>query len=300
MLEWLSGDPLVGILTTIGFFSFLIIGRYTRIRKMKRSEQPIALEMAASAIRNDPRVRGLDARIKLVSAVAAIFAVVFMTHWQTTLIILGGSIALVAYSHVSLKVYLKRLLYPSYIIILVAIIQPFTYGSTIIATVSGLSLNIFQEGVAFGILVFTRALAAVSVLNLLILVTPMETIMDSLHWFKVPTIILDTMTLMYRYISIISEESGRMRKAQESRLGYAKSVGIARKLANFSIIAGMLLTRAFDRAMRVGDAMISRGYMGTSNIFSYSTGKLRHKDSFIGLLMITIIVGIVIFDLFFV
>lgn len=30
MLEWLSGDPLVGILTTISFFIFLPIGRKVR------------------------------------------------------------------------------------------------------------------------------------------------------------------------------------------------------------------------------------------------------------------------------
>ena len=28
MLEWLEGDPLAGIGTTIGFFVFLIIGHY--------------------------------------------------------------------------------------------------------------------------------------------------------------------------------------------------------------------------------------------------------------------------------
>lgn len=33
MLEWLSGDPLCGIGTTVGFFTFLILGRYVR-RKM--------------------------------------------------------------------------------------------------------------------------------------------------------------------------------------------------------------------------------------------------------------------------
>ncbi len=36
MLEWLSGDPLVGILITIGFFTFLIIGRSMKLRKMNR------------------------------------------------------------------------------------------------------------------------------------------------------------------------------------------------------------------------------------------------------------------------
>jgi hypothetical protein len=39
MLEWLSGDPLTGILTTIGFFVFLIIGRYVKLRKMRRKKQ---------------------------------------------------------------------------------------------------------------------------------------------------------------------------------------------------------------------------------------------------------------------
>lgn len=39
MLEWLLGDPLVGILTTVGFFVFLIIGRKLKLRKMKRSKQ---------------------------------------------------------------------------------------------------------------------------------------------------------------------------------------------------------------------------------------------------------------------
>ena len=53
--------------------------------------------------------------------------------------------------------------------------------------------------------------------------------MDSLRWFKVPSVITDTMMLMFRYISLISEESTRIRKAQESRLGYSHKVGITQK-----------------------------------------------------------------------
>jgi hypothetical protein len=39
MFEWIAGDPLVGILTTIGFFTFLIIGRAVKVRKMKRNQK---------------------------------------------------------------------------------------------------------------------------------------------------------------------------------------------------------------------------------------------------------------------
>lgn len=36
MLEWLTGDPLVGMLTTIGFFTFLIIGRKIKLNRMNK------------------------------------------------------------------------------------------------------------------------------------------------------------------------------------------------------------------------------------------------------------------------
>jgi cobalt/nickel transport system permease protein len=138
----------------------------------------------------------------------------------------------------------------------------------------------------------------VAILNLLILVTPMEKVLDSLRWFKIPTAITDTMMLMFRYISLLSEESARIRKAQESRLGYSKSVSIIKKLNNFGTLAGMLLARSFDRALKVGDAMVSRGYTGAPNLFAYSTTKLSRKDSLIGVLAILAVIGLLLIDLF--
>ena len=32
---WLAGDPLNGILTIIGFFTFIIVGRALRLRQLK-------------------------------------------------------------------------------------------------------------------------------------------------------------------------------------------------------------------------------------------------------------------------
>ena len=85
-----------------------------------------------------------------------------------------------------------------------------------------LNLAIYDVGINFGLLIFTRCLAAVSVLNLLILINPMEKILDALRWFHIPSVIVDTMMLMFRYISLISDETARIHKAQESRLGYRK------------------------------------------------------------------------------
>lgn len=38
MIEWLIGDSLVGILTTISFFVFLLIGRNIKLKRMKRDK----------------------------------------------------------------------------------------------------------------------------------------------------------------------------------------------------------------------------------------------------------------------
>jgi energy-coupling factor transporter transmembrane protein EcfT len=125
----------------------------------------------------------------------------------------------------------------------------------------------------------------------------MEEIMDSLRWFKVPTVITDTMMLMFRYISLISDESTRIRKAQESRLGYSRKVSVWQKLINFGTLAGMLMARSFDRAIQVGDAMVSRCYTGAYNLFSYSTKKIPKKDMLIGLLTILAMTGLVVIDI---
>ncbi|MGZ4849863.1 MAG: cobalt ECF transporter T component CbiQ [Candidatus Bathyarchaeia archaeon] len=255
-------------------------------------------------IRGNSPLHRIDARIKVICAFTVIFGVVFLMHWEIPLVVFGIGIGLVFYARSDCKLYFKRLLYPLYIIIFIAAIQPFTNvivggkPSIVVAVLPLLNLPIYQAGIDFGLLIFTRCLAAVAILNLLILITPMERIMDSLRWFKVPSVIVDTMMLMFRYISLISDESARIRKAQESRLGYSKKVGMRKILVNFGTLAGMLVARSFDRAIQVGDAMISRGYSGTSSLFTYATQKLPRKDVLIGLLVIFAMLTLVIMDLY--
>jgi cobalt/nickel transport system permease protein len=195
-----------------------------------------------------------------------------------------------------LKGYFKRLLYPFVIAIFVAVVQLFT-GTHIAATIPYLGWHIYSEGITFAILIFARVLSAASILNLLITVTPMETLLDSLAWFRVPSVILDTTMLMYRYISVVSDEKNRIYKAQESRCGYTKSVSVFRKLSNYGTVGGMLLVKSFDRALKVGDAMVSRGYTGTSSLFSYSTKKMAKKDVAIGVLVVSAVVALLLIDI---
>lgn len=246
----------------------------------------------------DSALHKLDARIKVLCAIISIFCIVFLTHWYMPLIFFAVCFGLVIYTRASLKVYCKRLLIPVSLVAFIGIIMPFTYGKTIIARVPWLMLPIYSQGIYFGVLVFTRCISAVSVLNLLILVTPITEVMDSLAWFRMPAVIVDTMMLMFRYIGILSDESTRMYRAQVSRCGHSKSVGYFKKLTNFGNIAGSLLVRAFDRSVIVGNAMISRGYTGKYNLFTLEKKKLPRSDIFISVLVIAASIGMVLADTF--
>jgi len=165
------------------------------------------------------------------------------------------------------------------------VVQIFS-GSHPVATVPYIGWQIYSEGISFGTLIVFRVLAATSILNLIITVTPMETLLDGLAWFHIPSALLDTTMLMWRYISVVSEERTRIYQAQKSRCGYTKSVGIFRRLSNYGTVGGMLLVKSFDRAIQVGNAMVSRGYTGSSSLFSYSTKPFGKKETAICIIII--------------
>ena len=299
MFEWLYGDPVNGMLMTLAFFTFLIIGRNLKlwqINKKEKTAQPQTGDALPSAdtSKTGSALQRLDARVKFICAIIAVFGAVALTRSEYAVIPIIVCMALVViYARASLKGYFKRLLYPIFIAIFVAVVQLFA-GTHIVATIPYLGWNIYQEGITFAILIFARVLSAASILNLLITVTPMETLLDSLAWFRVPSVILDTTMLMYRYISVVSEERTRIYKAQQSRCGYTKSAGMFRKLGNYGTVGGMLLVKSFDRALKVGDAMVSRGYTGTSSLFSYSTKKMAKKDIAIGVVVVLAVVALLL------
>lgn len=241
-------------------------------------------------------LRRADARLKIVCAVAVIFSILALTHWQTALAVFLTCIFIASCSRVPLRSYFKSLLYPFYVIAVVSIIQPFTYGSTAIARTPVFSLPIFVEGIWFGMLIFSRCLAAVGVLALLIQTTSIIEVIGALEWFHVPSVLLDTALLMFRYIFVISEEAETIHRAQQSRCGYSKSVGYLGKLRNYGTLFGMLLVRSYERAVTVGNAMISRGYSGEMRLFTFESRPLPTREILYGLILILALTILLIAD----
>ena len=97
------------------------------------------------------------------------------------------------------------------------------------------------------------------VLTMLLLTwtTPFHEILQQLRRLRMPTVMVTTLALMYRYFPVLAEESRRMQRARAART-FSVRRGIA--WHTLGTIIGQLFVRSADRAERIYLAMCARGW----------------------------------------
>jgi cobalt/nickel transport system permease protein len=82
-------------------------------------------------------------------------------------------------------------------------------------------------------------------------------LLQALRCLRLPSVMLTTLALMYRYLPVLNEESRRMQRARASRTFCPR-----RRFAwhNLTGVLGQLFIRTADRAERIYLAMCARGW----------------------------------------
>lgn len=101
--------------------------------------------------------------------------------------------------------------------------------------------------------------STLSLLAMLLLssTTPFSELLGVLRRARVPSLLITTLALMYRYIFVLMDESQRMRRARQSRTFSGGRAHAWRALAG---VVGQLFVRASERAERIYAAMCARGW----------------------------------------
>jgi cobalt/nickel transport system permease protein len=86
--------------------------------------------------------------------------------------------------------------------------------------------------------------------------TPLPASLDGLRRMGAPSLLLEVIQFVYRYLTLIAEQSKRMSIAASAR-------GARRSIAAVAGSIGVLFARSYDRAEAVNRAMLARGYTGT-------------------------------------
>jgi len=90
----------------------------------------------------------------------------------------------------------------------------------------------------------------------LVATTRPDELLRALRGLGVPATLVELAALAARYVSVLGESLRTAREAQRVRLGWQ---GLGRRLRSFGTLGGVVLARAVDQSVAVGEAMRVRG-----------------------------------------
>lgn len=137
------------------------------------------------------------------------------------------------------------------------------FGRSVWVLLPALTIAVFAPFTADGWVlawsIITKAwLSALAVL-LLSATTPPPRLLLGLRKLGLPSIFAETLTFLYRFVTVLAEHVTSMRRAIQSR-GYGLDrVALVRLYGN---LAGNLFVRTYERGERVHASMLSRGFTG--------------------------------------
>lgn len=208
----------------------------------------------------DTPVHRLDPRAKLVTTLVFLLTVISFGKYEISVMLpfLFYPVYLVSAGNIPAGYLLKKVLYASPFAIMVGIFNPVFDHTSVMSiggiTVSGGWISFFSIMMRFFLTVGT-ALA-------FIMCTGFYNVCYAIERVGVPRIFAVQLLFLYRYIFVLAEEGARMLRAKDLRTFNERGT----PLKVYGSLLGHLLLRTINRAERIYNAMVSRGFEGRINI----------------------------------
>ena len=204
----------------------------------------------------DSALQRIDPRLRL--AAAATFASVVAVSYDPAALVaaLAVAVLLAALARLPARVVAARLLVVNGLVVLLWVMLPFTLPGESLLRVGPLSAS--REGVLLAAQVTLKSNAIVLAFMSLVATLPPATIGHALHRMRVPDKIVHLLLMTYRYIFVLEEEYQRLARAARIR-GFRAGTDL-HTYRTYAYLVGMLFVRAADRAERVRNAMLCRGF----------------------------------------
>ncbi|MEI8334715.1 MAG: cobalt ECF transporter T component CbiQ [Chloroflexota bacterium] len=219
-------------------------------------------------VERDSALHRADARFKFILAIVAIVAISLLpTASWVALAIAWAALALLSASSGLGPFRLSRGAFFALPFMLAALPLVFTRPGDIIATIpiGPVTLSISGQGLQEFATIALKSWVSVQVALLLTFTTPFHDLVDGLRALRMPRIIVSTISFMYRYLAVLSDEAGRMMRARASRSADIDGHGGGTVVWRMRVVGGMvgsLFLRSYERSERVYAAMQSRGFQG--------------------------------------
>jgi len=198
-----------------------------------------------------------EPRCRFVAFIALIFAFSFVRDLRLLPAMFAASFALYAVSRLPVSFLLTRLRFPSFFLLMMAVLLPFLSGQTVIARLGPLALR--QEGCLDLLLIVVRFVCILTAGLILFGTAPFLTTIKAMRALGLPPILADMTLFSYRYIYEIGDDLETMETAMGLRGFRERRLG-SRSLGVLASLAGSILVRSYEQSERVYKAMVLRGY----------------------------------------
>ena len=238
-------------------------------------------------------IHRLDPRLKLLATLAFVLAVTTTTpgDWLAFALLAALVVAAIRVAEVPLAEGLKR----SAIVLpfagMVAISLPFTTAGEVVWSWSilGWTLTATGEGLLLFATVVVKSWLSVMASGLLVVTTPFPDLLRAMRSLHVPAVLTATISFMYRYLFVLTDEAMRLQTARAARsVGAGRTVWWRARVLGGMI--GSLFIRSYERSERIYAAMLSRGFAGEARTLTRLTWQAR--DTWLGLAWVAVLVAI--------
>lgn len=228
--------------------------------------------------RKNSALHSLDGRIKIISSMLIIVYAVYSTNLMILSILELYLIMLILVSHISLSYAFKRIALILPFGGAIALLQFFIREGTVIYTLP-FGIEISQQGLDFGLLLFSRIIVCVTAIVFLSSITPMHDLINSARKLGVPREFSMLLSLTLRYLFFFYDELMRIRNAQKTRCFDIrnKRTTYMWRLKKVGETISMMFLRSYEKGEKVYFSMLSRGYSDNSSLY-HDNRKLNIKD----------------------
>lgn len=142
------------------------------------------------------------------------------------------------------------------------------------------ALTISDQGLVRFISIVLRSWLSVQMAILLSASTAFPDLLNGLRSLGLPQVLVAVISLMYRYMSVISDEAHRLLRAREARSagmrGHTRGGSLLWRARVAGNLVGQLFLRSYERSERVYQAMLARGYTG--QLRNVAGSRLHSRD----------------------
>ena len=180
--------------------------------------------------------------MKLVVALALVVAVVLLPA-SRPMFLVAVAVVLVAVAVLSRVPW-------RFLVVRVLLLEPFVLGVAMLA--------LFQSGgCRMFLFLVCKGTVCLMVMVLLSNTTPFSDLLRVLKRWRMPALLVTTLSLMYRYVFVLVDEAQRMGRARTSRTFTPRRSRAWRTIAT---VVSQLFIRSSERAERIYAAMCARGW----------------------------------------